>query len=470
MSTESNKIHSHEQVCFDAELIKRYDGRGPRYTSYPTALQFTEQLNEDGYRANAIKSNASGVPLSLYVHIPFCHTLCYYCGCNKIVTHNQERVKKYLANLYREIDMQAELYDKTRKVEQLHFGGGTPTYLDEIQLRDLMQTLGSAFNLDDRDDRQFSIEVDPRTVDSDGIRLLSELGFNRLSLGIQDFDPKVQKAVNRIQTTSEVIALVDTARATGFTSISFDLIYGLPHQSVDSFDATLDQAIDMRPDRFAVYNYAHLPQRFKGQRMINAEDIPAPETKLDILHRTIDRLSDAGYLYIGMDHFALPEDELVTARRGGTLQRNFQGYSTHRHCDLIGVGVSSISSVGNVFSQNSVTTMEYESLIEDGKLPVKKGVAIDDDDLLRAEVIQELMCYDQLIFDDFDAKHDVDFREYFTDEIKRLQPLAEDELISLEPDAIRIKAKGRLLLRNIAMVFDRHINAAENDNRFSRAI
>ena len=470
MSTESNNPHGYEQVCFDAELIQRYDGRGPRYTSYPTALQFNEQVNEDAYRANALKSNASGVPLSLYVHIPFCHTLCYYCGCNKIVTHNQERVKKYLDNLYREIDMQAELYDKTRKVEQLHFGGGTPTYLDEAQLRDLMQKLGSAFNLDDRDSRQFSIEVDPRTVDSDGIRLLSELGFNRLSLGIQDFDPKVQKAVNRIQTTTEVIALVDTARATGFKSISFDLIYGLPHQTVDSFDATLDQAIEMRPDRFAVYNYAHLPQRFKGQRMINAEDIPVPETKLDILHRTIDRLSAAGYLYIGMDHFALPEDELVTARRGGTLQRNFQGYSTHRNCDLIGVGVSSISSVGNVFSQNSVTTMEYESLIEDGKLPVRKGVAIDDDDLLRAEVIQALMCYDELVFDDFDAQHNVDFCEYFANEIKRLQPLAEDDLITLEADAIRIKAKGRLLLRNIAMVFDRHINAAENDNRFSRAI
>jgi len=316
MSTESHNIHDHEKVCFDVELIKRYDGRGPRYTSYPTALQFTEQLNEDGYRANAIESNGSGVPLSLYDHIPFCHTLCYYCGCNKIVTHNQDRVKKYLVNLYREIDMQAELYDKTRKVEQLHFGGGTPTYLDEAQLRDLMQKLGNAFNLDDRDDRQFSIEVDPRTVDSDGIRLLSELGFNRLSLGIQDFDPKVQKAVNRIQSTSEVISLVDTARVSGFKSVSFDLIYGLPHQTVESFDTTLDQTIEIRPDRFAVYNYAHLPQRFKGQRMIDAADIPTPETKLDILHRTIDRLSDAGYLYIGMDHFALVTSRAI--RHTGT--------------------------------------------------------------------------------------------------------------------------------------------------------
>ncbi len=467
MSTDEFHV---EPVCFDLELIRRYDSRGPRYTSYPTALQFDDQLTEDDYRRNALASNDSGVPLSLYVHIPFCHTLCYYCGCNKIITHNQDRVSRYIDNLYHEIDMQAELFDRSRLVEQLHFGGGTPTYLDEPQLRDLMTKLGSAFRFDDSDERQFSIEVDPRTVDESGIHLLTELGFNRLSLGIQDFDPAVQEAVNRKQSVAEVSALIAASRVAGFKSISFDLIYGLPHQSVSSFDTTLDTVIEMRPDRFAVYNYAHLPDRFKGQRMIDADDIPAAETKLEILRNTISRLSDAGYIYIGMDHFALPEDELVVARHEGTLQRNFQGYSTHRHCDLIGLGVSSISSIGNVFSQNSVTTMEYETLIEKDTLPVRKGIAVDEDDLLRAEVIQELMCYDELLFDEFDAKHQVDFRTYFAAEIERLEPLVNDELIRLEPRGILISPKGRLLLRSIAMVFDRHINDSENDNRFSKAI
>ncbi|MDH3372287.1 MAG: oxygen-independent coproporphyrinogen III oxidase [Gammaproteobacteria bacterium] len=459
-----------ESVCFDIDLIRRYEGRGPRYTSYPTALQFSDSLTEEDYRQNALASNTSGVPLSVYVHIPFCHSLCYYCGCNKIVTHNQSRVSKYLENLYREIDMQAELFDRSRLVEQLHFGGGTPTYLDEPQLRDLMQKLGNAFSFDESDNRQFSIEVDPRTVDDDGIRLLTELGFNRLSLGIQDFDRVVQEAVNRRQTIAQVSSLLNASRDAGFKSISFDLIYGLPHQTVASFDKTLDTVINMRPDRLAVYNYAHLPQRFKGQRMINADDIPAPETKLEILDRTIHRLAKAGYIYIGMDHFALPEDELVAARRDGSLQRNFQGYSTHRQCDLVGVGVSSISSIGNVYSQNSVTTMEYEKLLEDGRLPVRKGIAVDDDDLVRADVIQSLMCYDQLLFDDFDATHDVEFRTYFAAELDRLQPLIDDELIDVNAEGIRIRPKGRLLLRNIAMIFDRYINDRQTDNRFSKAI
>jgi oxygen-independent coproporphyrinogen-3 oxidase len=470
MSPDLDNTTADESVCFDIELIRRYDSRGPRYTSYPTALQFSDKVNEDDYRKNALASNASGVPLSLYFHIPFCHTLCYYCGCNKIVTRNEARVSSYLKNLYREIDMQAELFDVKRVVEQLHFGGGTPTYLDEAQLRDLLTKIGSCFNLDDSDDRQYSIEVDPRTVNEKGIRLLTELGFNRLSLGIQDFDPLVQEAVNRIQSAADVSALVSASRNAGFKSISFDLIYGLPHQTVTSFDRTLDTVIEMRPDRFAVYNYAHLPQRFKGQRMINADDIPAPETKLDILEKTIERLTHAGYIYIGMDHFALPDDELVGARRNGTLQRNFQGYSTHRHCDLVGMGVSSISSIGNVYSQNSVTTMEYESSIEDNRLPVRKGVAVDADDLLRADVIQSLMCYDELVFDDFDAKHDIDFRSYFAAEIDRFDPLIDDDLVELSRRGIRILPKGRLLLRNIAMIFDRYINDAGNDKRFSRAI
>jgi len=457
-------------VCFDTDLIVRYGGRGPRYTSYPTALQFGESFTADDYRDNAVASNASGVALSLYVHIPFCHSLCYYCGCNKIITRNQERVDRYIEMLYREIDMQSELFDKSRKIEQLHFGGGTPTYLDSGQLDDLMARLRDAFTFDESDNREFSIEVDPRTVDEDGIRHLAKLGFNRLSLGIQDFDPVVQEAVNRAQTTDDVLHLVLAARDAGFESISFDLIYGLPHQSVESFDATLELVIGMRPDRLAVYNYAHLPQRFKGQRMINDADIPSPEVKLDILHRTIDRLCDSGYEYIGMDHFALPEDELVLARKNGSLQRNFQGYSTHRDCDLVALGVSAIGSIGNVFAQNAVTTMEYETLIENGQLPIRKGIAVDDDDLLRADVIQALMCYDKLSFDSFGKVHDIDFADYFAAEIGRLEPLADDGLIEMDRSGVLITQKGRLLLRSIAMVFDRHIDQAQNDNRFSKAI
>ena len=470
MSNTTTNTSCDQAVCFDIDLIRRYDTRGPRYTSYPTALQFSDRLTEDDYRQNALASNAGSLPLSLYVHIPFCHSLCYYCGCNKIVTRNKARVAKYMTNLYREIDMQSGLFDRSRVVEQLHFGGGTPTYLDGDELGNLLQKLGSAFTLDDSDAREFSIEVDPRTVDADGIGVLTRLGFNRLSLGIQDFDPVVQEAVNRKQSLAEVRGLYEAARAAAYKSISFDLIYGLPHQTVASFDKTQNSVIDLQPDRLAVYNYAHLPQRFKGQRMINADDIPAPETKLEILELTIERLAEAGYVYIGMDHFALPDDDLVAARRDGSLQRNFQGYSTHRQCDLIGLGVSSISHIGNVFSQNSVTTMEYESLLEAGSIPIRKGVAVDDDDLLRADVIQALMCYDQLLFADFDAAHEVGFRDYFAAELERLGPLADDELIEVDEAGIHILPKGRLLLRNIAMTFDRYFAGLKQDKRFSRAI
>ena len=458
------------QVYFDQDLIVRYGGRGPRYTSYPTALQFNDELTADIYRAKAKESNHSDVPLSLYVHIPFCHSLCYYCGCNKIVTRNEERVARYMEMLYREIAMQSELFDRKRKIEQLHFGGGTPTYLDKQQLAALMDHLRASFTFDESDDREFSIEVDPRTVDAERIRELWDLGFNRLSLGIQDFNEDVQRAVNRAQSPTEVQALMDSARESGFGSISFDLIYGLPHQTVESFNQTLDIVIGMQPDRLAVYNYAHLPQRFKGQRMINAEDIPAPETKLDLLHHTIDKLCDAGFIYIGMDHFALPEDELVLARKNGTLQRNFQGYSTHRQCDLIALGVSGIGSIGNMFAQNSVSTIEYEEIIESGELPIVKGLLIDDDDLIRAAVIQDLMCYDSLSFDDFGARHNIDFREYFSSEIEKLDVLEQDDLIVLNNAGIEITPRGRLLLRNIAMTFDRYIDLEENDNRFSKAI
>jgi oxygen-independent coproporphyrinogen-3 oxidase len=419
-----------DKVCFDEDLIRRYDGRGPRYTSYPTALQFDAAFTADDYREAALASNESGLPLSLYVHVPFCHSLCYYCGCNKIVTRNQTRVNRYLDNLHAEIDMQAQLFANERMVEQLHFGGGTPTYLNELQLDALMKKLRSAFSFDESDTHEFSIEVDPRTVSRRSIAALSDLGFNRLSLGVQDFDEDVQKAVNRIQTAAEVQSLV----------------------------------------ALAVYNYAHLPERFKGQRMIDAADLPLPQTKLDVLHHTIDKLDAAGYVYIGMDHFALPDDDLVKARHAHTLQRNFQGYSTHRACDLIGLGVSSIGNIGRTYAQSAVTTMEYEALIEKGRLPIARGVALDDDDVLRAAAIQQLMCYDEIIFVDFDKCHATEFTDYFAAELDRLSPLAADGLVTIDDVGVHVTAKGRLLLRNIAMVFDRYISSEPHGERYSKAI
>lgn len=470
MNTLALRVPNGPEICFDRLLIERYGGRGPRYTSYPTALQFSDEVNADGYRRNALASNASAAPLSLYVHIPFCRSLCYYCGCNKVVTRNQTRVKRYLDRLHRELRMQGELFSHERKVEQVHFGGGTPTYLDARQLNALMADLRGAFSFDDSDEREFSIEIDPRTVDGERIRELWGLGFNRLSLGIQDFDPVVQKAVNRTQPTAKILRLLVDARRAGFESISFDLIYGLPFQTIDSFDQTLDLVIGMQPDRLAVYNYAHLPQRFKGQRMIDEAALPQAALKLEILHRTIDRLGDAGYVYIGMDHFALPGDALVRARLAGSLQRNFQGYSTHGDCDLVGLGASAISRVGNVYAQNAVTTAVYETLIGNGQLAIQKGIVVDSDDRLRAAVIQVLMCHDRLSFDTFEARHGVNFARYFKRELERLQPLVRDGLTIVDRDGISITPKGRLLLRSIAMIFDRYIETELPETRFSKAI
>ena len=463
-------IPESDKVRFDAALIRRYDGRGPRYTSYPTALQFSPELSADAYCANALASNRSGLPLSLYVHIPFCRTLCYYCGCNKIVTRNQARIERYLQDLHAEIDMQSELFAIDRNVEQLHFGGGTPTYLSELQLGALMQKLRSAFTFSDDNAHEFSIEVDPRSVTEHSLHMLTDMGFNRLSLGIQDFDEAVQTAVNRLQSVADVQKLLQTSRSAGFRSVSFDLIYGLPHQTVSSFDTTLNVVVAMRPDRLAVYNYAHLPERFKGQRMINDADLPSPQEKLDILHHAIDRLDEAGYVYIGMDHFALPDDDLVLARHNQTLQRNFQGYSTHRQCDLIGLGVSSISHIGNVFGQNAVSTIDYQAIIENGHLPVVRGITVDDDDVLRAAVIQSLMCYDGVSYADFRTEHGIDFGAYFAAEIARLEPLIADELVNVTADRIVVTPKGRLLLRSIAMVFDRYVKEDQQCQRYSKAI
>lgn len=459
-------------IRIDSELIARYGGTGPRYTSYPTALHFNNEFTADEYENTALRSNEAlkPSPLSVYVHIPFCQTLCYYCACNKFVTRNANRVKTYMDCLYEEIDLQAALFDNDRVVEQMHFGGGTPTYLSDNELCDLLAHLRNRFNLQADDEREFAIEVDPRSVTTRSIDALAEIGFNRLSLGVQDFDPRVQQAVNRIQSAEDTITLVEQARSAKFKSISFDLIYGLPHQTEESFSQTLDTVIAIRPNRLAVYNYAHLPKRFKGQRMIKERDLPSPDVKLKILNRTIEKLGKASYIYIGMDHFALPDDELVRAQQDGTLQRNFQGYSTHRDCDLIGLGVSAIGHIDNTYSQNASTTAEYQAALEAGDLPVRRGIAVDSDDRIRAAVIQQLMCYGQVDYSSFQDRLDIDFPSYFSSELTRLEPLQGDGLVDLYPDRIQITATGRMLLRTVAMVFDRHLAAESSDKRYSQTI
>ena len=366
--------------------------------------------------------------------------------------------------------MQSALFDDDRIVEHIHFGGGTPTYLPDDQLHDLLAHLHNRFNLQTGREREFAIEVDPRSVTTHSIGSLAEMGFNRLSLGIQDFEPRVQQAVNRVQSAADTIALVEHARSVKFRSISFDLIYGLPHQTEESFSRTLDTVIAIQPDRLAVYNYAHLPSRFKGQRLIKERDLPSPDVKLKILNRTIEKLGAASYIYIGMDHFALPDDELVKAQQNGTLQRNFQGYSTHRDCDLIGLGVSAIGHIDNTYSQNASTITEYQMALEAGKLPIRRGIEVDKDDRIRAEVIQQLMCYGQVDYSYLQQHLDTDFARYFNSELARLAPLQRDGLVELYPNRIQVTATGRMLLRTVAMVFDRHLASESSDKRYSQTI
>ena len=379
---------------FPKELITKYGLAGPRYTSYPTALQFHEGFDADAYRRQVQSSNDDLIPkpLSLYVHLPFCKELCYYCACNKKVTRNIQRSEVYLEHLDKEIEMQGRLFDADRQVIQLHFGGGTPTYYDDIQLKHIINQLSNNFQLSRSDHREFSIEIDPRTVDEERIAYLAEIGFNRVSMGVQDFDPAVQKAVNRIQDEDKTLRLIDAARENGFNSVSVDLIYGLPLQTAKSFEKTIDSVLTVRPNRLSVYNYAHLPHLFRAQRMINSEQVPDPEVRLQLLDSTISKLVEAGYVYIGMDHFALPDDELSIAMNEGTLQRNFQGYSTCSETDLIGMGVSAIGKIGNSFVQNRKDIRDWQAQISEGKLPVWRGLAMSGEDRLRREVISAIMC------------------------------------------------------------------------------
>ena len=451
----------------DIDLIRRLDRNGPRYTSYPTADRFVKTFTAGDYRAWVKKRDKTN-PLSIYVHLPFCNTVCYYCACNKVITKDKSKAAEYLGYLFREIEMQGELLGKTSPVEQLHWGGGTPTFLSDEEMSSLMGKIGEHFRL--VDDGEYSIEIDPRKVNDATITTLAKIGFNRISLGVQDFDPKVQLAVNRIQTEEETLRVIHAARREGFKSVSIDLIYGLPMQSVQGFLRTLDKVIEAAPDRISIYNYAHLPLVFKPQRRIEEKDLPAPKEKLEILDQTIRRLTSAGFLYIGMDHFAKPSDELAIAQRKGMLHRNFQGYSTHADCDLLALGVSAIGKIGPTYSQNFRSLEDYYEHIGKGELPIMRGLALNSDDLLRRDIIQALMCHFALSKADLEAKHAIRFDEYFKEELSILKDLAGEGLVELGDDAIRVSPKGRLLIRNICMVFDRYLALDENQVKYSKVI
>ncbi len=459
-----------QSLIFDLDLINKYDYAGPRYTSYPTAPQFHEGFGESEYRQVAALSNQSGRPLSLYFHIPFCDTICFYCACNKIATKDRRMAGDYLERVYREIALQGALFDSDRRVEQLHWGGGTPTFISHEQMRSLMEVTARHFNLADNDSGEFSIEIDPREATRDTIGLLREVGFNRLSLGLQDLDPKVQRAVNRIQTEEETLAVLEAAREFGFRSVSIDLIYGLPLQTAESFLRTLDRVIEVGPDRLSVFNYAHLPTQFKPQRRINASELPLPQVKLDILKSTIDHLVAAGYVYIGMDHFARPEDELARAQREGTLYRNFQGYSTHADCDLVAMGVTSISMVGATYSQNVRGLDDYYGRLDEGRLPVYRGLELNRDDEIRRDVITRLICNFQLDFKVVADSWNIDFPSYFQDALVRLREMEADGLLSISDQGITVAPSGRLLIRNICMAFDAYLPPQTQQKNFSRVI
>lgn len=457
-------------INFDTEMIQKYDRQRPRYTSYPTAVQFNQDVDNDSYIEELDNSNQNNKSLSLYFHIPFCNSLCFYCACAKIITKKPERSIPYLQRVYKELHYQAKLISSNRVVEQLHFGGGTPTFLSDEQFEEIFEHIHKNFTLAPVEDREFSIEIDPRAVRASTIPLLPSLGFNRISLGVQDFDPKVQKAVNRIQSVEQTFDVIDAARAVGYKSVSVDLIYGLPCQSVDSFKRTLDLVMQKRPDRLSIYSYAHMPNKVRSQRTLNADDLPDASTKLAIFKMTVNYLQKAGYVYIGMDHFALPDDELTLAKQSGTLQRNFQGYSTHSDSDLLGFGMTSIGQLNNCFIQNMATEEEYFQGIDHSGLAVNRGYRLNEDDCIRRDVIQALMCQNRVSINAINEQYKINFFDYFADEIIDLLPMVDDKLITLSIENIAVTQAGQLLLRNISMVFDAYIEPINKQVIFSRTI
>lgn len=454
------------------QLLSRFDVPGPRYTSYPTADRFVETFGEADYVQALVQRQSCTVgkqpPLSLYVHIPFCESLCYYCACNKIITKHKERSADYLKYLSKEVELHTQHLGRGQAVSQLHLGGGTPTFMSDQELRQLMTMLREHFKF--VPGGEYSVEVDPRTVDEQRLAVLAELGFNRLSFGVQDFDAAVQKAVHRIQPAEQVFALIDASRRLGFESVNVDLIYGLPLQTPKSFDRTLAQVNRLRPDRIALYAYAHLPERFKPQRRIHAGDLPPGAAKVAMLARSLEALTDAGYVYIGMDHFALPDDALAVAKRQGRLHRNFQGYSTHADCDLIALGVSSIGRIGSTYSQNAKTMEGYGDLLDHGHLPVVRGLALTRDDLIRRSVIMALMCQGHLQYESLNLAWLVDFKTLFAQELTQLEEMQVQGLVQLSESGIQVTAMGWFFVRGVAMVFDRYVQADRNRSRFSKII
>ena len=454
------------------ELLRRYDVAGPRYTSYPTADRFVEAFGEADY-IRALEQRRDGLaakayPLSLYVHIPFCESLCYYCACNKIITKHHERGEEYLRYLSREVELNVAHLGKGQTVSQLHLGGGSPTFLSDDELRSLMRLLRHHFDL--VPGGEYSIEIDPRTVTRERLATLAELGFNRLSFGVQDFEPVVQKAVHRIQPAEQVFDLVAEARALGFESINADLIYGLPMQTPETFQRTLAQISRLRPDRIALYAYAHLPERFKPQRRIHAQDLPPAASKLAMLDDALKALMHAGYDYVGMDHFALPDDALAVAKRQGRLHRNFQGYSTQPDCDLVSLGVSAIGRVGPTFHQNVKTLDEYYDLLNQGRLPVARGLALTRDDLVRRSVVMALMCQGSVLFESIEVSHLIDFKSYFATELEQMRAMQSEGLVTLDDNGVQVTELGWFFVRGVAMVFDKYLQADRNRARFSKII
>jgi oxygen-independent coproporphyrinogen III oxidase len=458
-------------VRFDAAMMARYGQSAPRYTSYPTALQFKDSVESGEYLAAAACSEDAlrGEPLSLYVHIPFCLSPCLYCGCNKIVTRRTERAEHYVRHLSREISLRAGHFARDRPVEQMHFGGGTPTYLPKQLLIEIMGNLAHEFRLSETKSRDYSIEIDPRSVDRDCLQLLKELGFNRVSLGIQDFDSEVQRAVNRVQPEKNVQHVYDAAREWGFQSINFDLICGLPLQTLATFTATLNRVVAMRPDRLAVYGYAHMPQLFKAQRHIRQEELPNAATRMALQELAIDKLVAAGYVYIGLDHFALPTDSLAQAKRNHTLHRSFQGYTTHANRDLVSFGVSAIGKVGNLYVQNYKLIKDYEAAIARGALPSQRGTTLSADDRIRADVIQQIMCHGRIDISEVEDRHHISFSNYFSLELARLRALQCDGLVELAERHVTLTVTGRLLMRAVAMSFDAYINPVAQSDALMRA-
>jgi len=453
-----------------AEMLQKYDVSGPRYTSYPTADRFVEAFTEDAYKLALEHRGVGGLalPLSIYVHIPFCESLCFFCACNKIVTKHHERSVEYLRYLSREIDMHIQHLGAGQTISQLHLGGGSPTFFSDAELSELMSMIRRNFVL--AEGGEYSIEVDPRTVNDERLAHLRALGFNRLSFGVQDFDEEVQKAVHRIQPAEQVFSLVETARRLKFESVNVDLIYGLPKQTPESFSRTLSQIVDLRPDRIALYAYAHLPERFKPQRRISEYELPAASAKIAMLSDALEALIGAGYVYVGMDHFALPDDALAVAKRQGRLHRNFQGYSTQPDCDLISLGVSAIGRVGATYSQNAKTLEEYYDYIDRGRFPVVRGLALSRDDLVRRAVIMAIMCQGQLQYESIELAYMIDFKSYFASELLALQALQENGMVVLEDGGLQVTEMGWFFVRAVAMLFDRYLQTDVNRARFSKII